>query len=744
MRSIVVRWCVLALVVAGLSSHLAHAATTVAKSPNEESTQRLIVKFRSDVVAPARAGLARADRIALLATETGVALTSVRAMALGAELLALDAPVSPAQAQEIAARLAAHPDVLYAQADRRMRPLAIPNDPQIPNQAWYLQPSAAGINAYGAWDITVGATSTIVAVLDSGYRPHADLADRILPGYDFIEDVDVANDGNGRDPDASDPGDWTTQADLRGAFAGMDCSVMNSTWHGTGVASIIAADTDNGAGIAGLNWRAKILPLRVLGKCGGSTSDIVDAIAWAGGLAVPGVPANPFPAQIINLSLGGPGACDPAEQSTINAVLAKGITRAVVVAAGNFAGNVSFSDPANCVGVIAVAATSNVGNRASYSNFGAGVTISAPGGESRASGSALVVLGNTGTTVPGADAVFLQEAGTSVAAPVVSGVISLMLAVAPGMTAAQVRSALIASAQPFPTGSTCTTAICGAGIVNALGAVRVAQANIGTGAVNYQGLWWATGGVESGWGINFAHQGDVIFATWFTYDAAGNAWWLSMTANKVAEGIYTGTLFQTHGPPFNAVPFDPALVTHVPVGAASLAFTSASTATFTYTVNGVTQTKAIVPQVFGPVPTCVWGAQSNLSAATNYQDLWWATPAGVESGWGVNLTQQGSTIFATWFTYDVNGNPLWYSATLPTVASKTFSGLLYRNTGPAFSAVPFSPAAVHGTPVGTATVSFNDGNAGTFSYQVNDGANVASQSKPITRQVFRPPGTVCQ
>jgi hypothetical protein len=217
-----------------------------------------------------------------------------------------------------------------------------------------------------------------------------------------------------------------------------------------------------------------------------------------------------------------------------------------------------------------------------------------------------------------------------------------------------------------------------------------------------------------------------------------------MTANKVAEGIYSGTFFQTHGPPFSAVPFNPAQVTSVAVGTGTLAFASASSGTFSYTVNGVTQTKSIVPQVFGPLPTCVWGAQPNLSLATNYQDLWWAAPAGVESGWGVNLTQPGSTIFATWFTYDVNGNALWYSATLPNVATRTFSGVLYRNTGPAFNAVPFSPALVHGTPVGTATVSFTDGNAGTFSYQVNDGANVALQSKPITRQVFRSPGTVCQ
>jgi len=150
-----------------------------------------------------------------------------------------------------------------------------------------------------------------------------------------------------------------------------------------------------------------------------------------------------------------------------------------------------------------------------------------------------------------------------------------------------------------------------------------------------------------------------------------------------------------------------------------------------------------VLQTFGPVPTCVWGAQPDLTKATNYQDLWWAA-GGTESGWGINLTQQGTTIFATWFTYDLNRNPLWYSVTAEQTGPDIYSGTLLRTTGPAFNAVPFNPGVVGRTAVGAATFTFANGNAGTFAYQVNDGANIATQSKAITRQVFRTPGTVCQ
>jgi hypothetical protein len=258
---------------------------------------------------------------------------------------------------------------------------------------------------------------------------------------------------------------------------------------------------------------------------------------------------------------------------------------------------------------------------------------------------------------------------------------------------------------------------------------------------NYEGLWWASpAGSESGWGINFAHQGDIIFATWFTYDLTGKAWWLSMTAVKTGTNVYSGTLFQTTGPAFNMMPFNPASVAHTAVGNASLTFTDANTAQFAYTVNGVAQARTLTRQVFGTLPTCTFGAQPNLALATNDQDLWWAAPAASEAGWGINLTEQSNVIFGTWFTYDLDGTPLWLSVTATTTGPGVFSGTLYRTTGPAFSAMPFDPAKVVRTAVGTATFTFADGNHATFAYTVNG----VSQAKAITREVFVAPGTVCQ
>lgn len=264
--------------------------------------------------------------------------------------------------------------------------------------------------------------------------------------------------------------------------------------------------------------------------------------------------------------------------------------------------------------------------------------------------------------------------------------------------------------------------------------------------LNYEGLWWnSPAGSESGWGINFAHQGDVIFVTWFTYDLTGKAWWLSMTANKVADGVYSGTLIETHGPRFNAVPFLPSGVAANTVGSATLTFSDANNGSFAYTVSGVSQTKSITRQVFAVQPTCTFGGQADLTHATNYQDLWWAAPAGVESGWGVNFTHQSNTIFATWFTYDFDGTPLWLSATIPqTGSSAVYAGTLYRTTGPPFNAVPFLPAQVALIPVGTLTVTFASGNNASYAYTVTlTGQITVTQIKTITRQVFRAPGTVC-
>jgi len=264
---------------------------------------------------------------------------------------------------------------------------------------------------------------------------------------------------------------------------------------------------------------------------------------------------------------------------------------------------------------------------------------------------------------------------------------------------------------------------------------------IAAGPPNYEGLWWASPAAsESGWGINFAHQGSTIFATWFTYDQAGNAWWLSMTAQQTSTGTYTGTLFQNTGPPYNAASFNPSLVTSRAVGNGTLTFTDLNDGTFAYTVNGTAQTKNITRQVFGQLPTCTFGIFTDLTVAYNYQDLWWASPAGSQSGWGINLTQQGTTIFATWFTYNLDGSPLWLSVTAPLVIQGTYSGVLYQTTGPAFDSVPFLPAHVTASAVGTATFTFTDGNTGTFAYNFNG----VSRSVPITREVFYPPGTVCQ
>ncbi|MGE5090318.1 MAG: S8 family peptidase, partial [Candidatus Levyibacteriota bacterium] len=510
---------------------IAAAAALGVAAPADAQQARLIVKLREGAAKSALTGAARIEK---LGAATGLPMRELRAMALGAQVVRVDGVPDAAAAERIAAQIARNPDVEFAQVDHLRHPmLTYPVDDEFIASQTYLGDSPTAINAFDAWTLTHGSPATVVAVLDTGYRPHAGMTGRFLPGYDMVSDVDVANDGDGRDPDATDPGDWLTGAMQTGAFA--DCAVSSSSWHGTSVAGVIAANTNDGLWTAGIDWNAKILPVRVLGRCGGYDSDIVDGIAWAAGLAVPGVPANPTPASVINLSLGGKGSCAPVYPPVIAAAYAHGVTRAIVVAAGNASADVANDSPASCPGVIAVASTAPTGKLASYSNYGAGITLSAPGGTPYLyrQQDGIMVLSNSGTTVPAADS-FAFEGGTSFAAPMVSGTISLMLSANPALTADQVVSVLVSTASPFVATSDCTTQRCGAGIVDAGAAVRAAAA-LQPAAPNYEGLWWAApAGSESGWGINFAHQGDVIFATWFTYDATGKAWWLSMTALKTA------------------------------------------------------------------------------------------------------------------------------------------------------------------------------------------------------------------
>jgi hypothetical protein len=244
-------------------------------------------------------------------------------------------------------------------------------------------------------------------------------------------------------------------------------------------------------------------------------------------------------------------------------------------------------------------------------------------------------------------------------------------------------------------------------------------------------------------GINLAHQADTIFASWFTYDTSGRGWWLVMTAQKSATTTYTGTLYQTRGPPFNTDPFNPQQFTTTAVGTGTLTFRDGDSGTLRYTVDGVSQTKFITREVFGPLPTCTYGARPDFVAATNYQDLWWVA-GGAESGWGINLNHQGDTIFATWFTYDLDGSPLWLVVTARKTGSGIYSGDLYRTAGARFDA--FDPANVVPTKVGTATFTFANGNSATFRYtvQVSGMPGPVTQTKAITRELFVPPaGTVC-
>ncbi len=359
----------------------------------------------------------------------------------------------------LASRLQDDPAVRYADPVLRKYPKFIPNDPRYPDQ-WALWDNVAGVNASVAWDIQrqSAPTRTTVAVVDTGILPHADLADRLLPGYDFITSADFARDGTARDPDPKDEGDWMDN----GACGGF--SAQPSSWHGTFVSGIIAADANNALGIAGLDLFARIVPVRTLGECGGTDEDVFEGLLWASGVAIDGVPPNANPAKVVNMSLGGFGSCANSIQEAIDDALAQGSV--IVVAAGNETDDAMDFSPAGCSGVITVGAVNRRGDRAFYSNFGRRVDLSAPGGDGSA-GDWILSLSNDGTTVPGNDA-YAYEIGTSAAAPHVAGAVSMMLARNPTMTPGRVLSILQGTARDFPLGSTCRSGnLCGTGMLDA-------------------------------------------------------------------------------------------------------------------------------------------------------------------------------------------------------------------------------------------------------------------------------------
>ncbi len=387
-------------------------------------------------------------QLAALAVASGTPLSITQQTATGGTLV----DVGGADPVRTAAHLAAQAGVEYALPERRYAALADPNDPGFSAQ-WNLQ----AIRAPQAWPYATGA-GVRVAVLDSGSANHPDMASRYLPGYDFVSDLPTARDGNGRDPDPTDPGDWE-----RAGQCGVGQPATSSSWHGLHTSSVVAALTGNGLGIAGIAPKASVLPVRVLGPCGGSTTDITDAIVWAAGGSVPGVPANPTPAKIINLSLGSPGACTAMEQRAIDTARSRGAL--VVVAAGNSGAPVSGSAPANCRGVLVVGSSTRAGTRAPHSNYGSGVTLAAPG-------EGIWGLTNSGTTASNRQGWgTLARSGTSTATPQVSAAAALVWSVAPALTADDIRMILRQSAAPFGA----STNGLGAGLLDVAAAVALAR-----------------------------------------------------------------------------------------------------------------------------------------------------------------------------------------------------------------------------------------------------------------------------
>ncbi len=433
-----------------------------AETSADERTQRLIVGYTTQAAEATSDAEAEKDARAK-GKKAGESLDFDRRLGTGAALVDLGGELDERSVDEVVETFSADPDVAYVVPDTRMFAMADPNDPYYAQQ-WDLFESRAGMNVENAW--TSGATGegVNVAVIDTGYVPHSDLAANVIDGYDFISDPWMAQDGDGRDGDASDPGDWMNRGECGTDANGQPVPARdtNNSWHGTHVAGTIAASADNGKGIAGIAHQATVQPVRVLGKCGGTTADIIDAITWSSGGSVQGVPNNPNPADVINMSLGGGGSCDQGTQNAINGAVSRGTT--VVVAAGNSNANAAGFNPASCNNVISVAASDREGNRASYSNYGSVVDIAAPGGETAvSSANGIWSTLNNGTRSVGSEN-YASYQGTSMAAPHIAGLAALMYETSPSLTPSGVESAIKNNARGLP--GSCSGG-CGSGLADA-------------------------------------------------------------------------------------------------------------------------------------------------------------------------------------------------------------------------------------------------------------------------------------
>jgi serine protease len=588
-------------------------------------TKAIRSRSKAQIVSVTQAQTSDAD-VRSLSQRTGIAVSRSRQLTPSMHVVFLQKIFYGADVDAVLKQLRADPSVAFADVDERRYPHAIPNDPLFVPTAtatgqWYMRtPStltptadAAATDAVSAWNITKGSSGTVIADVDSGIRfDHPDLlragfGGRLLPGYDFVgEDVDpsngnpvgtflVANDGDGWDPDPSDPGDWIDSTDLANTtvFPGKNCSAANSSWHGTRVMGVLGAVTNNDVGIAGMTWNPYLLPVRALGKCGGLDSEIITGIQWAVGMPINGVPDNPYPADIINLSLGGTGsACISDYTNLINTLTGMGVL--VVASAGNESGPVDI--PANCPGVLAVAGLRNIGTKVGYSSLGPEVGIAAPAGNcvNTNGGPCLRSIDSTvneGATVPGANAYTDQtntNLGTSFSAPIVSGIAALMRAANANLTPPQLIARMKASATPFPqptglaqcvAGSTstaecaCTTGTCGAGMVNALNAVKAALNPIA--AVTIPAAFASGSATFDAGGSAAACNATIASYAWSTSGAVRSvSGGTSSAVNVMASGAGTLTLVVKD----SAGNTDTAVVNFTASGATSAAPSIAGTA----------------------------------------------------------------------------------------------------------------------------------------------------------------------
>jgi serine protease len=706
-----------------------------------------------------RAQTTSAD-VANLAARVGVAIAKTRQLTPDMHVIVLNKTLYGTEVQTTLVKLRADPAVKFADVDQRRFSLSLPNDPLFVATAgatgqWYMQtPSTttgdlAATDAVSAWAITTGGAGTIIADVDTGVRfDHPDLLRAglggvLLPGYDFV-DQDyspatgvalgtflVANDGDGWDPDPSDPGDWIGSTDQANQlFPSSDCSVADSSWHGTRVVGIIGAITNNDVGIAGMNWNSRILPVRALGKCGGYDSDIIAGIEWAAGISVSTpstpVPDNPYPADIINLSLGGSGSCPTAYQSALSTVTRMGVL--VVASAGNSSGSVEA--PANCSasvpGVIAVAGLRNVGTKVGYSSFGPEVGIAAPAGNCvNSSGACLRSIDTTtnlGTTIPGDNGYTNQtnsNLGTSFSAPIVSGVAGLMRAVNGNLTPAQLVARLESSASPFPantgnipvcpsldaTTDACScpaSGECGAGMVNALSAVNAALKPIA--AVSFPATFAAGSSVVFDASGSAASCNRTIQS--YAWTASGGTRILSGAASAQVTVTGSGTLILTVTDSQGAI--DTATIT---VGSTSASTTAPSTAGSNACPSAVSVTPVAptIAQTFAPASVGVTVAStltitlgnSNAFALTQAQ-LTDTLPASltIASSPAATTTCTGAalSLTATTNTATLTGAiiPVISSCTVALTVSSATAGS-YTNTIAA-NALSTGPAGANRTP----------------------------------------------